>query len=159
MLSYAKSASSKNVLSVLLKPARPEDAQPSLTQAPQSKPSMYCLAVGTAVVHAFLARQTMVPGVISSRRSHWKTGTPMAETRHRTGWLVLPRRVWPLFAIRRFVGWMPELKTLLTRTGLPSLSSTWKSAAASLLGGRSTRSAIRALRPSGSGTRVSPVTQ
>src|SRR4029453_3415387 len=62
ILSYPKSASSKNVLSVLLKPARPEDAQPSLTQAPQSKPSMYCLAVGTAVAHASLGGQTTVPG-------------------------------------------------------------------------------------------------
>ena len=125
---------------MLLNPARVSDAQPSETQAPHSVPSIDSRAEGTTFIHALRATATTVPGVISSSVRHWNIGTPATDSRHSRGWLAVPWMPKPSFVVSRLVGWTPELKTRSTRTGLPSLSSTSKSASRSLFGGRSTKS-------------------
>ena len=157
--SYAKSTSSKKCSSVLLKPARPSEAQPSLTQAPASTPSIDSSAVGTMSIQALRATHTTVPGWISSSWSHWNSGTPTTGTRQSTRWLWLPRTLNPDDVVMRLVGCRPELKPLLAWTALPSLSNTSTSRSTSEFSSASTSRSMRTLEPSARRTLVSPVTQ
>ena len=66
---------------------------------------------------------TRSPGWSSSSSFHSSIGTPSTSTRHRTGWLCVPVSWNPSRVRTRNVGWDPEWKNVVARTGSPERSS------------------------------------
>jgi hypothetical protein len=89
--SYAARTSSKNRWSMLLKPARVGEKNPSLTHAPASRPSALWKRVADPNSYG-RGRDitTRSPGATSSSRLHSSVGTPPTDRIVSTGWLVVP---------------------------------------------------------------------